>query len=51
MIKYSHLRGKEKKRAYGSRSWHLAHHFMANRWENNRNSDRLHFGGLQTHCR
>ena len=24
-----------------------SHHFMANRWENNGNSDRLYFGGLQ----
>ena len=23
------------------RSWHLGHHFMANRWGNNGNSDRL----------
>ena len=28
-----------------------SHHFMANRWENNGNSDRLYFGGLQNHCR
>ena len=28
-----------------------SHHFMANRWGNNRNSERLHFGGLQNHCR
>ena len=27
------------------------HHFMANRWGNNGNSDRLHFGGLQHHCK
>ena len=27
------------------------HHFMANRWGNSRNSDRLYFGGLQNHCR
>ena len=33
------------------RSWYLAHHFMANRWENNGNSDRLYFLGLQNHCR
>ena len=24
-----------------------SHHFMANRWGNNENSDRLHFWGLQ----
>ena len=28
-----------------------SHHFMANRWGNNANSDRLYFGGLQNHCR
>ena len=28
-----------------------SHHFMANRWGNNGNSDRLDFGGLQNHCR
>ena len=27
------------------------HHFMANRWGNNGNSDRLNFWGLQNHCR
>ena len=27
------------------------HHFMANRWGNNGNSDRLYFFGLQNHCR
>ena len=27
------------------------HHFMANRWGNNGNSERLNFGGLQNHCR
>ena len=29
----------------------LSHHFMANRWGNSGNSDRLYFGGLQNHCR
>ena len=33
------------------RSWHPAHHFMANRWGNNGNSDRLYFLGLQNHYR
>ena len=28
-----------------------AHHFMANRWRNSGNSDRLYFFGLQNHCR
>ena len=27
------------------------YHFMANRWGNNGNSDRLYFLGLQNHCR
>ena len=26
------------------------HHFMANRWGNNGNSDRLYFLGIQYHC-
>ena len=28
-----------------------SHHFMANRWGNNGNGDRLYFWGLQNHCR
>ena len=28
-----------------------SHHFMANRWENNGNSERLYCLGLQNHCR
>ena len=28
-----------------------SHHFMANRWENCGNSDRLYVFGLQNHCR
>ena len=27
-----------------------SHHFMANRWRNNGNNDRLYFLGLQNHC-
>ena len=27
------------------------HHFLAKRWGNNGNSDRLYFLGLQNHCR
>ena len=27
------------------------HHFLANRWENNGNSERLCFLGFQNHCR
>ena len=28
----------------------ICHYFMANRWGNNGNSDRLYFLGLQNHC-
>ena len=28
-----------------------SHYFMANRWGDNGNSDRLYFLGLQNHCR
>ena len=28
-----------------------SHHFMASRWGNNGNSDRLYFLALQNHCR
>ena len=28
----------------------LSHHFMANRWGNNGNSERLYILGLQNHC-
>ena len=28
-----------------------SHHFMANRWGNNRNSDKLYFLGLHNYCR
>ena len=27
-----------------------SHHFMANRWGNNGNSERLYFFGLQNYC-
>ena len=37
----------EKTKDHGIQS----HYFMANRWGNNRNSDRLYFLGLQNHCR
>ena len=33
------------------RSWHLIHHFMANRWGKSGNSDRFYFLGLQRHCK
>ena len=33
------------------RSWHLVHHFMANRWGNSGNSGRLYLFRLQNHCR
>ena len=28
-----------------------SHHFMANRWGNNGNSERLYYLGLKNHCR
>ena len=28
-----------------------SHHFMANRWGNNGNSDKIYFPGVQNHCR
>ena len=28
-----------------------SHHFMANRWGNNGNSDDFYFFGIQNHCR
>ena len=28
-----------------------SYHFMANKWGNNGNSDRLYFLGLKNHCR
>ena len=37
----------QKNEDYGIQS----HHFMANRWRNSGNSDRLYFSGLQNHCR
>ena len=32
------------------RSWHLVHHFVANRRGKSGNSDRFYFLGLQNHC-
>ena len=37
----------QKNKHHGSQS----HHFMANRWGNNKKSDRFYFLGLQNHCR
>ena len=37
----------QKNKDYGIQS----HHFMANRWGNSANSNRLYFGGLKNHCR
>ena len=28
-----------------------SYHFMAKRWRNNGNSEKLYFGGLKNHCR
>ena len=33
------------------RSWHPIHHFMADRWGENGNSDKFYFLGLQNHHR
>ena len=33
------------------RSWHLVPSLHANRWGNSGNRERLHFLGLQNHCR
>ena len=41
-LKFTHSENKD----HGIQS----HHFMANRWGNNGNTDRLYFGGLQNHC-
>ena len=41
-LKSQHLENED----YGIQS----HHFMANRWGNNGNSDRLYFRGPQNHC-
>ena len=42
-LKLNHSENKD----HGIRS----HRFMANRWGNNGNSDRIYFGGLQNHGR
>ena len=42
-LKAQHSKNKD----HGIRS----HHFMANRWRNNGNNDRLYFLGLKNHCR
>ena len=34
-----------------TKSCTLSHHFMANKWRNNGNSERLYFLALQNHCR
>ena len=42
-LKFKHPKNKD----HGT--W--SHHFMANRWGNTGNSDRLYFLGLQNYCR
>ena len=49
-------RSKKKKKKKKTKNPHKdhsiwPHHFMANRWGNSGNSDRLYFGGLQNHYR
>ena len=43
------LFGRKREDRWGAGIW--SHHFMANRWRNNGNSDRLSFLGLQNHYR
>ena len=46
--------GKSWLKTQHSENWNpsiRSHHFMANRWGNNGNSDRLYFLGLQNRCR
>ena len=40
------------KEQYCMGTWNVrSHHFMVNRWGNDRNSDRFYFLGQQNHCR
>ena len=41
----------QKNEDHGIWSHHLSHHFMANRWGNNGNSEILYFLGIKNHCR
>ena len=45
------MKVKEESEKVGLKLNILSHHFMANRWGNNGNSNRLYFLGLQNHCR
>ena len=48
------MRMKEESEKAGFKIQHSSiwfHHFTANRWGNNGNSDRFYFLGLQNHCR
>ena len=49
---YSGAKGLQKRRPMKKNKDHgiWSHPFMANRWENNGNSDRLYFLVLQNHC-
>ena len=46
------IKVKKKKNQHSENQDHgiWSHHFMANRWRNNVNSERLYFCGLQNHC-
>ena len=45
------IKVKEKSEKVGLKLSIWSHHFIANRWGNSGNSDRLYFWGLQNHCR
>ena len=54
LMKVKEESGKNWLKAQHSKNWDhgiQSHHFVANRWGNNWNSDRLYFLGLQNHCR
>ena len=46
-LKLSIQKNKQTNTEHGTQSLH----FMVNRWRDNGNSERLHFLGLQNHCR
>ena len=52
LLKVKKLALKKKKTQHSKSEDHgiWSHHFMANRWGNSGNSDRLYFPGLQNHC-
>ena len=51
LIKASRKISRADRPAQNIKYGHSLNYFMANRWGNNKNSDRLYFHGLQNHCR